>query len=176
MTPRERVEALDAQGLSTEEIAAELGWTVARVESWLQRIDGVYDPDRQIRVLAEKELRKPKEQRTLRVRKPPPECGTSQSLRLHTVRGETCEVCTAASQERRRVNQARANANYRRKARERVADMTDPGCGDKAGTDAGRMRHIAAKQPLCGPCMDHRNAYQREWRAKRKAAKQGAVS
>jgi hypothetical protein len=41
-------------------------------------------------------------------------------------------------------------------------------CGDIQGTFAGFKRHLRASQPLCDPCREARNAYNRKYGIKRR--------
>lgn len=91
--------------------------------------------------------------------------GTASAARLHYLRGEKpCDACRDS--ERLRWREAS-------KKRKRGDDksFTREFTPEKCGTNAGHQRHMYYGNTPCGECVDAHRAYQRERRAKRKAAK-----
>lgn len=155
----DQVAALEAKGHDTTHIAAKLGLTEKRVDQILERLDGAYDAEKTIRYLAEKELAAPAEQKTIR---PAPECGTPQALRIHTNRGQTCDVCTQASISRKQAARKRAVA-----ARPKSDRVLKP-----CGTWAAYQRHHDRGEPPCEPCKAAARDRNRRYEASRRRARE----
>jgi hypothetical protein len=90
-----------------------------------------------------------------------PECGTRAGYKLHQRRNEkSCQPCKTANTEyttewERRTNKRKIYLGF---------TVT------KCGTQAGYAAHKYHKIPLCDPCREANRAYNRAYKAAKKAA------
>ena len=98
-----------------------------------------------------------------KVPKPAPltHCGTANGYKRHQKQGETaCDPC--------KKGMAEYSRNYRAKIRNGDVTPKKPFSDERCGTYAGFRRHTKHNVPLCPPCREAHQEYQRAYRARKR--------